>query len=122
MGRFTYEDHKSLLPDRLNIVVSRTPQYRAAPGVHVESSLEDALALAGGRSDEVFIIGGARVLADAMPLAGRVFETIVDADVEGDVYLPAFDFTGWQSILLHRHAPDRRHRYGYSTYRRERAH
>ena len=46
MGRRTYEDHESALPGRLNIVVSRDADYKAADGVVLAPSLEDAIARA----------------------------------------------------------------------------
>ncbi|NBC10803.1 MAG: hypothetical protein GVY24_03590, partial [Planctomycetes bacterium] len=43
MGRRTYEDHESALPGRLNVVITRQPDYRAAEGVVVVDSLDAAL-------------------------------------------------------------------------------
>ncbi|MEM9020520.1 MAG: dihydrofolate reductase [Planctomycetota bacterium] len=120
MGRKTYEDHESALPGRLNLVVTRNPAYRPAQGVGVCGSLEDALTLARRESDEVFVIGGVRLFERAMPIADRVYETVVHTEVDGDTFLPAFDFTGWESILLENHPADGRHAYAFTVWRHDR--
>ena len=114
MGRKTYEDHTSLLPGRMNIVVSRSSDYEVIEGIHLRGSLDEAVALAGATAEEAFVIGGVQMFIEAMPLATRVYETVVEVTVEGDVFLPRFDFDAWQSRQLHRHRPDGRHRFGYS--------
>lgn len=120
MGRLTYEDHTSLLPGRMNIVVSRTPGYAVVAGVNRAASLADALELAAMQAREAFVIGGVRLFVEAMPGATRVYETIVDATIEGDSYLPRFDFDMWKSTHLHRHEADQRHEYGYTIFLHER--
>lgn len=120
MGRKTYEDHHCVLPGRLNILVSRQPQPDVVAGIHVRSSFTAALELAAGHSDNAFVIGGAGLLAQAFPQSGRVFETIVDVNIEGDVYVPAFDFDGWRSTCLCRHDRDGRHLHGFAIFIRER--
>ena len=120
MGRRSYEDHNGLLPGRLNIVVTRQEDYPVVEEARVASSLESALEIAGEARQQVFVIGGAGLLVAALPHARRVFETIVDADLAGDVYLPAFDFTDWTSVRLLEHAPDATHEYGFSCFRRDR--
>ena len=120
MGRKTYEDHHSVLPGRLNIVITRAPGYAVADGVCLADSLQTALDLAARRATEAFVIGGVRPLVDAMPFACRVYETIVHAIIDGDAYLPDFTFDGWQSRLLQYHPPDPRHRYSHSVFLHQR--
>jgi len=122
MGRRTYEDHESALPDRLNIVVTRDPGYVAAAGVHVVASFERALALAEAASDDVFVVGGVSLFERAFPACNRVFETIVHTVIEGgDTFVPAFDFSGWKVTLVEEHAADARHAFGFSVFRRDRS-
>ncbi|NNC54192.1 MAG: dihydrofolate reductase, partial [Pseudomonadales bacterium] len=83
MGRKTYEDHESALPGRLNIVVTGQRDYKAAPGIVLAHSLREALALGWQENNTVFVIGGVQFFVEAMPDANVVYETVVDADVEG---------------------------------------
>ena len=121
MGRKTYEDHESLLPGRMNLVVTQRSDYVAAPGVEVVPSFASALARASEVSEEVFVVGGAGLLATSFASANRVYETVVHTHVEaGDTFLPVFDFTGWRRTLLERHAVDERHAFAYTALSYER--
>lgn len=121
MGRRTYEDHESALPGRLNVVITRQPDYRAAEGVVVVDSLDAALDRAYQDSDEVFVIGGSQFFAEAFPRSDRVYETIVHTTVEdGDTFIPAFDFSEWYGEKLLYHAADDRHAFAFTIYRYDR--
>lgn len=74
------------LPDRRNIVLSRDPAAEVH-GASLAQSLPVALALC---MDEplVFVIGGAQVYEQALPLAQRLLLTEIDADFDGDAYFP----------------------------------
>ena len=82
MGRKTWDSLGRPLPGRANIVVSRNPDF-APEGAIVVASLE-AAAQACGDVAEAFVIGGAQIYAQALPLARRVLATEVHAQVEGD--------------------------------------
>jgi dihydrofolate reductase len=53
--------------------------------------------------DEVCVIGGAALFALAIPKAGRIYLTEVEADVPGDVYFPPFDESGWVEVSREAH-------------------
>jgi dihydrofolate reductase len=89
MGRRTFESIGRLLPGRTSVIVTRNPTY-AVDGAIVVHSLDDALAACAG-DDEPFVIGGAQLFAEALPLARRIHLTTIDAEVEGDVLMPPFD-------------------------------
>lgn len=74
MGRKTYESLGRPLPNRTNVVVTR--QEMEIPGCRVAHSLEEAVALFPAE-EEVFVIGGAQIYAQALPLAGRFYLTRV---------------------------------------------
>ena len=113
MGRKTFESiDRRPLPKRRSIVLSRDPGYRPG-GAEVAASLADALELAGG-DDEVFVIGGAGVFADAVALADRLYLTLVHAEVEGDVVLPEIDAGSWELRSDERHDADERHAHAFS--------
>lgn len=116
MGRKTYEDHKSVLPGRTNLLVTRQRNYQAVPGMVICHSLDAALAHTT-EHDKVFIIGGVDFFSQCFELADEVYETIVDVDLDSGTYLPPFDFTGWQSQQLEVSPVDDRHAYSFQVLR-----
>ena len=96
MGRKTWESLPAAfrpLPGRLNIVVSRNPGFEA-PGASVVASLPEALAAAGD-AEIAFVIGGAELYRQALPLADRLVLTEIDQPYEGDAFFPDFDRSLW---------------------------
>lgn len=87
MGRKTFESlPKGALPNRRNMVITTQADY-AAPGIETFRSLEAALAAAEG--ENVFVIGGAQVYRDALPLADTLLLTVIDAETDGaDTFFP----------------------------------
>jgi dihydrofolate reductase len=113
MGRKTYDSIGRPLPGRRNIVVTRNPQWQAA-GVDAVTSLEAALALVAN-APKVFVIGGAQLYAQALPLAHELVLTEVDADFEGDTFFPAWPkdaFTEVSREAHHAAAPQGPHQQG----------
>lgn len=92
MGRKTWQAIGRPLPGRQNIVVSRNPDFHA-DGVDLAASLEDAAAMS--ESDEVMIIGGGQLYAQALPLAQRMVLTLIDIEPEADTWFPDWDDTEW---------------------------
>ena len=121
MGRRTYEDHQSALPGRLNIVITSRENYDVAQGVVVAHSLDAAITLAGRENDEAFVIGGVGPFEEAFPRCTRVYETIVHAHIDGDAYLPDFDFTDWTTATLEEHPADARHVHPFTILRHDRS-
>lgn len=114
MGRKTYESIGRPLPGRRMIVITRQPNY-TAPGAEMVGSLEDALAAAANQGEnEAFIIGGAEIFNQAMPLAQRLYLTRVHANVDGDIHLPPFDLSDWRQLAAQRHDADAKNEYPYS--------
>ena len=118
MGRKTFESIGRPLPGRTNIVISRSADYRAE-GIEVVPTLYAALQLAErvARRDgvqELMVIGGAQVYAEALPRASRLYLTEVHAQVEGDAYLPAIDWSRWRETSRERHAAAAPNPYDYS--------
>lgn len=92
MGRKTHESIGRPLPKRRNIVVSRQSGLRLE-GCDVAGSLDEAIRLAHeGGDPEPLVIGGARLYAEALPRATRLYITEIDRDVpEGDTFFPELD-------------------------------
>lgn len=105
MGRSTFDSIGRPLPRRRNIVLTRQRDLRI-PGCEMAHDLEEALARAGDSGDEVMVIGGARVYAQAMPLATRLVLTHVESDIDGDAYFPAIDAAVWQAVSEELHDAD----------------
>jgi len=111
MGRKTFESlPKGALPNRRNVVVSRSA--REFPGCDVYPSLEAALASCKPDED-VYIIGGASVYRQALPLADRLCLTeIHDTPAEADTFFP--DYSGWKETAREDHEADEKHAFAYS--------
>lgn len=92
MGRKTFESLGRLLPGRTHIVITRNPLFHPE-GALVVSSLESAIEL--GREvaekdgvDEIMVIGGGDIYAQALPIADRIYRTLVELEPEGDTFFP----------------------------------
>ena len=95
MGRRTFESIGKPLPDRRNIVISRT--MPPAAGVETAASLDDAIARCAGET-EAFVIGGGTVYREALPLVQRIYCTEVHADYEADTFFPPIDNAAWREV------------------------
>ena len=118
MGRKTFESFpKGALPNRRNVVLSRSVQSvddPRFPGAECYPSLE--VALASCKPDEdIYIIGGASVYAQALPLADRLCLTeIADTPAEADAFFPQFDKEEWCVSSVEEHTTDEKHAHAYS--------
>ena len=89
MGRRPYEEIGHPLPDRMNIVVSNTVNYRGENLITVKSLQE---AIAYGADQTIFIAGGYGLFKEAMPLIDKMYITEVDIQIQdGDVFFPDFN-------------------------------
>lgn len=96
MGRKTYESLGRPLPNRTNVVITR--QDIQIEGCEVVHSLEEAIAMFPDKDEEVFIIGGAEIYAQALPLADRFYLTHVGRDYEGDTLFPEWSREDWKIL------------------------
>lgn len=90
MGRKTWDSLPPRfrpLPGRTNIVVTRNADW-SADGVLRADSLEAAIATARQHGEQVWVMGGAQIYAQALPLADSVEVTIIDQHFDGDAYAP----------------------------------
>jgi dihydrofolate reductase len=111
MGRNTWESIGRLLPGRTSVIVTRQPAYRV-DGAVMAASLDAAL-LACGDDTEIFVIGGAQLYAAALPLADRLYLTIVEAEIDGDTRMPAFALEDWRATSSQTFSADARNPYDY---------
>ena len=118
MGRKTYESIGRPLPNRTNIVITRSTEF-SAPGIEVVNSLDAAIELAENVSlinavDEVMVIGGAQIYEAALPQADRLYLTHVHANVEGDAYFPDVDMSQWKELGREDYDASETNPYNYS--------
>lgn len=117
MGRKTFESIGSPLPNRKNIVITRDRDY-SQQGIEVVHSLEEAINLFDD-AEEAFIIGGAEIYKQAMPLVDRLYITHVDAeDREADAFFPEIIPILWNEISHKENKKDDKnpHNYIFSIY------
>jgi dihydrofolate reductase len=99
MGRKTYESIGHPLPGRTTIVVTRNPSWDSGSAeVGVAGSVSDAIEAGASLEREVFVVGGAQVYEEALPLADRLELTWVDAEPEGDTTFPEIEWDEWREL------------------------
>lgn len=124
MGRRTWESLPARfrpLPGRRNLVLSRQPQLDC-PGAEVVPNVPQALQHCAG-VPRVFIIGGAELYAQALPLADELLLTELALDVpDADAFFPAWDANAFTEVArdMHHAAPPNAFDFAFVTYRRQR--
>ena len=111
--------HFKAVTNRTNVVITR--QQVEIPGCRVVHSLGEAVALFPG-DDEVFVIGGAQIYAQALPLADRFYLTRVFRAYEGDTHFPEWDEAQWRLLSSESFASGANYPYpfAFETYERRR--
>ena len=118
MGRNTWESIGRPLPNRVNIVISSRIGL-SAEGAIVVPNLAEAISIAKddckvSNASKVFIIGGARVYAEAMVLADEFFLTRVHAEVPGDTFLEGFNDDEWTEVRRENFTANTQSEFDYS--------
>lgn len=103
MGRKTWDSIGRPLPGRMNLVVTRNTEWPVPQGASKAESLGTALVKAEAQAeldgmDEVMVIGGGQIYADALPWIDRMYVTLVHAEVEGDAFFPEVNWDEWEEI------------------------
>jgi dihydrofolate reductase len=120
MGRKTFISIGKPLPQRRNIIITRDKNL-IIPGCEIVHSLKEALTLTKA-SEEIMIIGGANIFAQALPCANRMYLTIIQHDFVGDVYFPKWNVQEWKIIECADYTADEKNPYPYSFLTLERSH
>ncbi len=92
MGRKTYESIGRALPNRLNIIVTRQPDFQVQGALtchSLEEALEKAKKAAG--AEEIFVIGGGELYKEALPFTDRLYLTLIQANAEADIFFPEYE-------------------------------
>lgn len=117
MGRRTFESVGHPLAGRTNIVLTRSGfTHDEARAV---SSLDSALEIAESQclidgADECFVTGGADIYALALARADRLYETLIDADVDGDTFFPPYDASEFTLVAKEDFDADEEHAFAFS--------
>lgn len=112
MGRKNYESMGKALPNRRNIVVSRQTSL-SLPDAELVHSLEEAISLCSP-DEETFIIGGAEIYKQALPLISCMYITRIHHQFEADTYLEGIDWNEWQEVSRDDREADDKNPYTYS--------
>ena len=119
MGRKTFDSIGRALPQRRNIVITRNPDWKHG-GVDVFTSIDDALKSLG--SDQAFIIGGAEIYAQTLPLADQLIVTEVDQTFSCDAFFPLIEHDQWQETSRETHFSETKNlHYAFVTYKKLRS-
>jgi dihydrofolate reductase len=113
MGRKTFESFpKGALPNRRNVVLSRSGKPEDFPGADLYTDLQDAINSCEG---DIYIIGGASVYKEALPLADRLCLTYVyDTPAQADTFFPVFNADEWMEVFREEHQKDEKHTHRYA--------
>lgn len=106
MGRKTFDSIGKPLPGRTTVVVTRNKELQIE-GCIVAHSLQEAIDACAG-DKEIFIVGGAELYAQALPLTRTLYLTEIQMDVAGDAHFPELDRSEWQEFARearHQEAP-----------------
>ncbi len=96
MGRKTFESIGRVLPDRHNIILSKTMQR--VDGADVCPSLETAITKAEAYGKEIFFIGGESLFAQTIGMADRLHISYIKKDFDGDKFFPEISKKEWTEV------------------------
>ncbi len=97
MGRKTFESMGSKpLPNRLNIILTHALNFTAAD-CKITHSVEEAVK-AAGHCEEMMIIGGAEIYEAFLPIASRIYLTVIHQTYAGDTVFPTVDWRAWKIL------------------------
>lgn len=112
MGQRTFESIGKPLARRINIILTLDKDYQPKKCIVVHS-IEEALEKAKNFK-EVMICGGVSIYKQFLPLADKIYLTLIEGDFEGDAYFPEFDWNDWKEIEHINNEPDRENPYKYT--------
>lgn len=113
MGRKSFEAPDALHSEYRNVIITSHPPVQAAAHVEYAKDISEAITLLSDETD-VFVLGGASIFQQMLPLADRMYLTIVHAQVTGDAWFPAFNPDDWQLTSSEFHDTDDAHAYSFS--------
>ena len=118
MGRNTYASINRLLPGRTTIIMTRTEGFHVE-GALTAKTLDEAIEYAKHDS-ECFVVGGAEIYRQAIPLAHKIYLTRVNQAVSGDTFLPEVEWDQFEMTFAEEFAADKKNEFSttFQIYRR----
>jgi dihydrofolate reductase len=113
MGRKTFESIGKPLPNRTNIIITRQPGY-SQPDCIVVNNVTEAIETAQKINPDVFIIGGAEILQQALSYIDTMFLTLIHDNFAGDTFYPEFPPQVWQEVSRQDFTADEKNKYDYT--------
>ncbi|MGM8216399.1 dihydrofolate reductase [Bacillaceae bacterium W0354] len=113
MGRKTYESIGRPLPNRQNIIMTRDSHFTAegCTVIHSWEELNQYL-----NDEELFLIGGAELIKQAIPIVDRLYLTIIHHSFEGDTYFPNLNMDDWEVVEKVEGIVDEKNKYPHTFY------
>lgn len=119
LGRICFETWPKVLEDGRRPVVITRNRTLASPQVRVAGGVTDALAIAQELPGEIMVCGGQKIYEEVLPMAARIYLTLIHAEVAGDTYFPEWRHLSWRETAR-RESHDANYRYTFSTLERVR--
>lgn len=115
MGRKTYESIGHPMPNRVNIIITRDKSCKIE-GCIVVHSADEAIKEAGKNdpNQELMVIGGSQIYKEFLPIADRIYLTIIESKFEGDAFFPEYDLAQWKEESYEEHERDKDNHYDYT--------
>ena len=113
MGRKTFESIGKPLPQRTSIIITRQENYTVSDSI-VVNSITEGIKAGKALAKDIFIIGGAEILKEALPLIDTMYLTLIHETFAGDVFYPDYNEQEWQETWREDYEPDEKNKYAYS--------
>jgi dihydrofolate reductase len=119
MGRKTYESIGKPLKGRVNVVLTRNPNYNPHPDVLVRKDISE-ITFEFRNELEVMVIGGETIYKQFMPFANRLYITHVNHEFKADSFFPDFDTEDvWTRYFYQEGSENSEYDYSFSVYKRK---
>jgi dihydrofolate reductase len=112
MGRKTHESIGRLLPGRENIIITRNKEF-LCDGCTVIYSIDEFIDYCQGKEEEVFVIGGAEIFKELIPVVDRLYVTMIYDYFDGDTYFPEFSLQDFKLVIQEKGIRDEKNPYDY---------
>lgn len=107
MGRKTFESFPKPLPGRKSVIITTNEQYNAPEDCAVVHSVEAAIEhVQASGAAKCFVIGGAEIYKQFLPLADRLYVTRIEGEFKGDTHFPVYDESAWQLVSAQKGSVD----------------
>lgn len=113
MGRKTFESFPKPLPNRTHIIITRQKNYSAPEGCIVVNSIENAI-LSCPKDQPIYIVGGAEIYKQSLPLTDKIELTRVHTHSDGDAFYPEINEQQWKITHQEFHPKDEKHAFDFT--------